>query len=377
MVVALHSDVWRTSVQKIQKMQNVHTQITEASLNLTNPPHTLQPPFQPTRQTYLEHVLPDQSSKTTYAEHLAALLNLNSVVWKRFVPEYVKQIFRLLPILATKNPIETFQTCTEDLTWCPKTALSYWGTILRARSLLNLPDQKEYAAMTVILTRRANTAPAWDPLDEQQILSDSDIEKIRTAATTTPPQSPMQAVMVTINMGQRIGDILNLTTDSVMMVNEMIALTFLISKTADKIGVFTIHIPMATETATFIWNAAIAAPSHGKLFPTSEEDTKKILQAFVGHKVDLRALRRTGLTRLAMVANLDVVLSLSHHSSIHMLETYLGQGRFNFCLAKSQGNALTMVEQPGLRMPQISIPASTALFQDTTALQNNAPQESN
>jgi hypothetical protein len=62
----------------------------------------------------------------------------------------------------------------------------------------------------------------------------------------------------------------------------------------------------------------------------TEAQIHKTLMDIFGMKVDLMSLRRTGLSRLASAGTpLDIVLSISRHRSIDMLEKYLAGGIFH------------------------------------------------
>ena len=71
-------------------------------------------------------------------------------------------------------------------------------------------------------------------------------------------------------------------------------------------------------------------------------------------RIDIRALRRTGLIRLSLAADttLETLLSFSRHSTINMLETYLCKGLFNQAQGAAQHVAVHNSEEA--KMPTTS-----------------------
>lgn len=138
----------------------------------------------------------------------------------------------------------------------------------------------------------------------------------------------MNAALLTLYMGQRMGDIIQIKLQNIVTIADNIAVTFKEFKTAGKKGPYTLMVKACSRAGAILLNigrqAKTDSRSTGRIFfEHSEETFKKQLG-----NVDVRALRRTGLIRLALTqASQEELLQVSRHSSVEMLNLYLHNGQ--------------------------------------------------
>ena len=324
--------------------------------------HTLQ------QSNYLTHLLTGPEDKTQYNRLVERLQEVGATVWDRWTTEHVNRMVRLLPIVV-KGRIPTFKMMSDQLDWGPRTQSTYWGTILSALKLCGQPSTMEDAAFTTTLAQEAMMAPSWDLEDDFQLMSNAQIQQLCELSTTAKPNSKWRAAWVTYALGQRMGDVLKTTAQNVTFIDDTVALTIIEGKTVPTKGPFTLRMSSDSRTGRYVREAALQCAQdriakHGemRLFQPDNpnRDGKlwiKEMEAEVakGLAIDIRALRRTGLTKIAMTGcPLEVTLSFSRHSTTRMLETYLCKGIFNQATAAAQVSAVAQAE--GATMPNISLP---------------------
>jgi integrase len=201
-----------------------------------------------------------------------------------------------------------------------------------------------------VLRQAAQQVPTWDYEDETQVLSDAQIDHIIShAVSASSPNNPYVAAWIALLWGQRLGDVIKLCPHNVALINDglvasgRVAATFSLTKTSRTSGAYTLTAPLHSIVGQLL--AKVSSP-----FP---HDTAANLKHLLPFKMDVRALRRTGLIRLALSGiKMEELLSFSRHASIKMLETYLYRGAFNIPLARAQTQASKMVET--IRMPAIT-----------------------
>jgi hypothetical protein len=180
----------------------------------------------------------------------------------------------------------------------------------------------EEAAYAKRLQHLANIAPRWSPEDGEEFLAEEQVARILQLGALNPT-SIFGAAAVAITWGQRLGDVQLMDASHVRvrhggMDPPFVAVTVTEGKTVPTTGPYTLALHLqhpvssivmtAAQTPT-MWQNLSTAPFH-KLF-----------------SVDIRALRRTGLSLLAEAGTpTDVLLSMSRHKSLTMLQLYLGSG---------------------------------------------------
>lgn len=313
---------------------------------------------------YLTHLM-DPGETTTYGKLLLHLKSLGATVWDVYTTESVSRMLRLLPIV-TKGPkkrVETFQAVSEQLDWGARTQNTYWGALLSLLKLCSLQLTIEDAAFTKLLDREAMQAERWDVEDESQVLDNVKIDKLRLLARSASPNSAWRAAWITLALGQRMGDVLLLTAPNVTRIGDSIAVTVTEGKTIPTRGPYTMRAPAAGDAGSYLWEAATLCQQNKqdgpRLFKIRGMDDAAGIRSMERQvketlRIDIRALRRTGLIRLSLAADttLETLLSFSRHSTINMLETYLCKGLFNQAQGAAQHVAVHNSEEA--KMPTTS-----------------------
>jgi len=224
---------------------------------------------------------------------------------------------------------------------------------MTAMTLLQLIQTTEDKAMTTQLDRQAKLAPGWDLEDDTQVMSDGQISSLAILAEEADPSSHWRAAWIALAWGQRFGDVLKMEAPNVHIVNGRVTVQVTNGKTVATTGAYSLSATSTAPVAIYIWQAAEAARLRNtttRLFtmddlpeeqwiPTMEREVATTL------KIDIRAIRRSGLIRLAMAKTpLETLLTFSRHSSIKMLELYLQKGLFHEAAADNQCRAVTASE---------------------------------
>jgi hypothetical protein len=125
--------------------------------------------------------------------------------------------------------------------------------------------------------------------------------------------------------------------------NIKLTIKFVDTKTSKKKGPYTLALPLYSTTAQLLLCTRSAAINANRvcLWEATEEQVHAALKAILGQRTDLRALRRTGLSRLAASGcPLETLMTISRHASVAMLERYLSSGLFHGQAHEDQMNAL-------------------------------------
>lgn len=246
-----------------------------------------------------------------------------------------------------KGPLyQNFARLHTELDWGPRTARTYWSHLMKLKAYMGQdasPVDKDY---TRTLQTAAAQAPIWDLEDAAEFLSQRKVEVLMTITRFLPPRHIFHAGALTFCTGQRLSDVLLLEADQVWLVTGpqgiRTSIRFTKGKTVGVRGPYTISIPPSTELESMTKAAAQKALQSraDTLFATNAELLTRALD------IDVRALRRTGLSRIAMSGTpLDVLLTLSRHASTRMLEVYLASGLFDQNTATAQIQAIANAMQ--------------------------------
>jgi hypothetical protein len=132
-----------------------------------------------------------------------------------------------------------------------------------------------------------------------------------------------------------------------------VSITFVEGKVVARTGAFTLALPLPSDAATIVLEAA--RDSHmdhsDRLFPMERSKAERQIHNSFDN-LDLRALRRTGLSRLALSGcDLDVLLQISRHTSIRMLEVYLRRGLLHGAVAIKMENAFNVAWSSDYDLP--------------------------
>jgi hypothetical protein len=197
----------------------------------------------------------------------------------------------------------------------------------------------EEAAYGKHLQHQANIAPRWSPEDGEEFLAEAQVAQILQLGALDP-LSIFGAAAVAITWGQRLGDVQLMDASHVRVRHggvdpPFVAVTITEGKTVTTTGPYTLalhlqhpvsRIVLAAAQVPTMWQQLSTAPFH-KLFP-----------------VDVRALRRTGLSLLAEAGTqTEVLLAMSRHRSLPMLQLYLGSGLHHAQPLQEMGKATMRV----------------------------------
>ena len=183
---------------------------------------------------------------------------------------------------------------------------------------------------------------------------------METLGAQSPPNSPVNAALLALYLGQRMGDILKLEKENFYSQGAgQIVIQFKEGKTVSSRGPFSLTVPIHSRPGVLVTRIAEKSTvSAGKLFPRDAEET---LKKQFPTRIDIRALRRTGLIRMgAAGATQEQLLLVSRHASVEMLNLYLHNGMFN---------VLTLAETAQIidRACNSQMPLTLKLFVDTAS----------
>jgi hypothetical protein len=290
------------------------------------------------------------TSEEELAVHTRIQNALTPLVMSTYSEAYQKTLHRLSGLAATTKRAQMFKVVAEELDWGPRTQGTYWGAMCTLVRIAGLPWTAEDRAWGSQVEALVAMAPTWDLTSETEFLTTEMICSLTTAAkaelyTMRDPEAEITSAFVAMMLGQRLGDVLKLQTANIVGVgNEKLTVKFVDTKTSRKKGAYTLALPVRSDTAQLLLKARSSARLQQQqfIFATTENEIHKKLLLILGVRIDLRALRRIGLSRLASSGcPLTTLLQISRHSSIQMLERYLNSGMFHGEQHQNQMNALT------------------------------------
>jgi len=150
-------------------------------------------------------------------------------------------------------------------------------------------------------------------------------------------------------------------TDEVYLLRDLLSITFLDTKTSAKVGPFTLSMKVESAVAVVLQRWVELARKENRRFvflkgvePESEiAKLERAVHEELPWRLDLRALRRTGLSLLAQSGcTTETLLSISRHASVKMLEVYLHRGIFNVTMGCSQADAFLAAWNHVLQVPR-------------------------
>jgi len=287
---------------------------------------------------------------------LLSLDALPAVVKEKFSAEHWAKMRRMSCFLGATDPVATFQGAVTEMDWAPSTADSYWATMRTVMKLLNIAEGPEVAALQRLLKDEVARQPTWDAEDGEELLDDSTVALLLARAETALTQhvaTPALPTAVALIWGQRVGDVLKLKGENIWVVRDSatpegrIGCVFVETKTARASGPFTLSASLDTLVGRILLMMKSMIPTD-YIFRCTNEDIHKWLP----QKLCLRALRRTGLVRLALTGiTLTELMSFSRHKTVNVLEVYLFRGIFNIPIVKAQLAATRLAEH--MSMPRL------------------------
>ena len=261
---------------------------------------------------------------------------------------YRHTLERMAEIAVADDRTTRFRNEAVVAEWAPRTIATYWGAVCAVMKMMKLQQTPDDVAIERQIQSLLAQAPTWDLEDAKEFLTNKMIEQLEAAVTTH--LSPLTPAYIALQLGQRTGDVLKLATKNILGVPQLgevkVLLKFVETKTSRATGPYTLAVPGHSKVATLVIQAREAARMKGHTYlfinpsPESTTVTKDVsnteaaihdaMKQLTGTKVDLRAFRRTGLSRIAVSGcPLTTLLQISRHASISMLERYLASGTFH------------------------------------------------
>jgi integrase len=247
--------------------------------------------------------------------------------------------------------------------WSETTQATYFACLLTTMHLIGIQKSVAEELKMKRLQDEAARAPHWNFSDGTQVLTAERIASLKSLAKETNPSSPMNAALLTLTLGQRMGDVLKLNIENLLWMQGHVIVQFKEGKTIPRMKPYSLMVEADSEIGNLLTNISIEAQSQGKLngriFPANSEEVFK--NQFT--KIDVRALRRTGLILMGISgATQDQLLMASRHSSKEMLNLYLNHGMFNLRALKEFAQVVTSTESTP--MPHICKPCeATAVME--------------
>ena len=241
---------------------------------------------------------------------------------------------RMLPFLALPfwEMAEEFEERRDQLGWSETTAAQYWAALRGAANTVQValaPEAKVKSRLLGYLAKESETRRPTTPA------SAADIK----AAALRLPQNLAVAMLVAYTLGQRIGDVIQLECNRVSEIVDrhtsttLVAIQFRRGKTVRRRDPFTLHLQANTDLAQEVRSLAEQVTVQQYLFGADRLKSLQIIKNAlkdVNPLLGLLSVRRGGLQEMAQKgASLATLLHHSRHTTIQMLDRYLGWGTFN------------------------------------------------
>ena len=258
---------------------------------------------------------------------------------------------RLLPLrdLSPATQYRTFNSWATEKKWAASTKETYWQVLMTMvkASRGAIPPQmnsvkKLFKKTTLRMPEaRPTTAMTWNQMQAAAAFlrergQDNEAVALETA----------------FSLGQRLGDVTKLKTADMTRVYDTVtettftALTFRISKTAEVIGPYTLHLPAdSLLAASVVYHCHEASSDY--IFPPNQPAVRTALKA-VDKTLTILSIRRGGLQNMARAGiSIETLLHHSNHRTVAMLNHYLQHGLLNFAAAREVTPILLHPPQTG------------------------------
>lgn len=204
------------------------------------------------------------------------------------------------------------------------------------------------------LEEKAAQAATWSTDSPSQMLTQDRVDEIAAIAMNSGVRAPERAAYLALMLGQRVGDVLALRPSETYLCAGRVSITFVEGKTVARTGAFTLTVSSGTDAALILTQAAELAMSDPKnrlFLPVGRTEAEQMIHRTFP-ALDLRALRRTGLSRLALSGcKVETLLQISRHTSIRMLEVYLRRGLLHGMLANEMASAFDKAWESQYQLP--------------------------
>lgn len=280
---------------------------------------------------------------------------------------------RLLPLLAIPEALRwtTFLQIANTLKWKATVKDAYWAAMGSAATILSVPKTKISQDAQRNARAEALKCQTWSEDNPRQHITVEYINALEVIMVQEPYQAIrrlMAAMILTFLLGQRFGDTLKwqrreVRTRQFYQQDKSFALGVVEGKTVEQTGQYTVHCPTTSRAGRLLQNILLGAT--GKylfLFSPSYLSREAIRQQVeqsqaelhrhlvkISMDIDFRALRRGGLTRMAVAGFPNATIRLfSRHTTDQQLEVYLMRGSFAGGTAKIQAEVIAKTESMNL-----------------------------
>jgi hypothetical protein len=164
------------------------------------------------------------------------------------------------------------------------------------------------------------------------------------------------ALRLSFELGQRMGDCLNLQATHIRQINDpkthtqFVAVKFVKGKTTRRMDPYTLHVPFGSITGQEVYQLAQAVisrqgkaqgePSIGPLLFGPKKDAEAAIRRAllrVNKDLSILSVRRGGLQRMSLEGcSIACLMHHSRHADETMLNRYLGWGTFNLEAARER-----------------------------------------
>jgi hypothetical protein len=121
--------------------------------------------------------------------------------------------FALLP--GGPERVALFEKLADHMDWSPRTQATYFACLQSTMKLVGIQQTQAEILKNKRVQVAAREAPHWDLEDDAQVLSNSRIAELEMLGAQTPPNSPANAALLTLYLGQRMGDVLKLEMENI------------------------------------------------------------------------------------------------------------------------------------------------------------------
>lgn len=240
---------------------------------------------------------------------------------------YQKVMYNFLALspLSPEVRIDIITAMSAVLGWDPATTSKYWHATTAAMKSVNV----EVTPLDRLCTKNLEIlAKAKIPDLPTVPLSETDLQQILPAMSW----EAQMILLISFLLGQRICDVIKLTTDQIHQVTdttthtEFVTLTFYDGKTIARLQPYTLHLPKNSAAGHLImkWKDSPAKSVNAMVC----NEIRIALQTVNNGNYSLLSIRKGGLQRMALAGMRDEdILTFSRHTTISMLHRYLDWGR--------------------------------------------------
>lgn len=244
--------------------------------------------------------------------------------------------------IGNKDRQSTFNKVAARYSWIAKTREAYFATGLGVANKLGLSTTPEDKLFLSLLKRRAKASREVYPHgirpDELWGLIEGMTECCRIAAEAS------------YALAQRFSDFRRICAEDVTAIEDFVAITIRVGKTASRLGPHTVHLPREALIAQNLL-ALQATVKTGPLFAAGI--AHEMSSALKAKGWTQPCMRRGALQELARAgAPTELMLYLSRHATVQMLDHYLQKGVYHLAQPIALAPYSHAIRRPQLPMVQ-------------------------